>query len=129
MNYDAGHFHSTHWKERLKTLLAPLLARLGDESRYQAFVRETDFQKWAVQAQLQIQESKMFNTPLKGIYKAIPETQREDYMQRWLELEDWLNTIGIEYRDSLSSSWVTRNVILRKAFTSRQSPAPVTANP
>jgi SAM-dependent methyltransferase len=115
MNYDAGHFHSTHWKERLKTALAPLLARLGDESRYQAFVREADFERWATQANLTIIERKMFNTPLKGIFRAVPENHREEYMQRWLDLEEWLNTIGIQYRDSFSSSWVTRNILLQKS--------------
>lgn len=115
MNYDAGHFHSTHWKERLKTLLGGVLARLGNQAHYQAFVREADFRAWVTQAGLSIQEAKMFNTMLKGVYQHVPQEARADYLARWLELELWLNEAGIVYDDSLSSVWRTRNYVLKRA--------------
>jgi SAM-dependent methyltransferase len=113
MNYDAGHFHSTYWKEHVKTWVGGWLARMGNQSYFQAFVKETDFQQWAVQANLSIQEAKMFNTALKGVYHRIPVQQREAYMQRWLELENWLNTTNIDYSDKDSKTWYTRNYILQ----------------
>lgn len=113
INYDAGHFHSTYWKERVKNIIGPLLARLGNQRYYQAFVREADFRWMVAEAGLKITEAKSFNTPLKGIYRHIPEAQRGEYMRRWLALELWLNEVGIEYDDSLSSAWFTRNFILQ----------------
>ena len=114
MNYDAGHFHSTYWKERAKTLLGGVLARFGNQAYYQAFVREEDFKRWVQEAKLTIQEAKMFNTSLKGIYRTIPEAHKQAYVERWLEMEMWLNELGIAYHDALSKAWVTRNYILRR---------------
>ncbi|MCU0515225.1 MAG: class I SAM-dependent methyltransferase [Anaerolineae bacterium] len=114
INYDCGHFRSTYWKERLKNIVGPLLARLGQEGYYQAFVREADFRQMVAQAGLHIVEAQSFNTPLKGVYKHIPEAQRAAYMQRWLALEAWLNeSAGIVYDDSLAGTWFSRNFILR----------------
>ncbi len=115
MNYDAGHFHSTHWKERAKTVIGGFLARLGNQAYYQAFVREADFKRWVQQAGLTIREAKMFNTSLKGIYKIIPEAHKQAYLERWLELELWLNELGITYQDAYSKAWGTRNYILQRA--------------
>ncbi len=114
MNYDFGHFNSRQWKEQLKTLIGPWLARLGDESRYQAFVRWADFQRWAAAARLEVVEARMFNTQLKGLARAIPAEHLAEYHQRWLELELWLNTLPIPYHDGLARTWYTRNVILRR---------------
>lgn len=114
MNYDAGHFHSTHWKERAKTWVGGVLARLGNQAYYQAFVREADFKRWVKDAQLAVVEAKMFNTSLKGIYRTIPEAHKPAYIERWLALELWLNELGIAYHDGLSKAWVTRNYILQR---------------
>jgi cyclopropane fatty-acyl-phospholipid synthase-like methyltransferase len=116
MNYDSGHFQSHHWKERLKNIVGPVLARLGNQAYYQAFVREKDFHTWAQQAHLVIHESKLFNTRLKGVYKAIPTAHSNEFMRRWLELELWLNTLDIAYQDADSQHWFTRNFILQRAL-------------
>jgi cyclopropane fatty-acyl-phospholipid synthase-like methyltransferase len=113
INYDAGHFHSTYWKERVKNIVGPMLARAGNQAYFQQFVREDDFRRMVTEAGLKIAEAKSFNTPLKGVYKHIPEAQRTEYMRRWLAMELWLNEAGIDYDDSKSSSWYTRNFILQ----------------
>lgn len=115
MNYDAGHFIQPDVKERLKTLLGPLLAQLGDESRYQAFVYEADVTRWAASVGLHIEEGLMFNTALKGVYKTLPKAAQEDFMERWLELELWLNKQGPTYHDGLAATWRTRSLILRRS--------------
>ncbi len=108
INYDAGHFVQPSWKERLKNVVGPVLARLGNESRYQSFVHEADAQRWIRAAGLTVVESRMFNTRLKGVYKTLPESQREAFMARWLELELWMNQLEIAYNDSLAHTWFTR---------------------
>ncbi len=113
MNYDSGHFYSTYWKEHAKTLIGGWLARFGNQGYYQAFVHDAHFKQWAKEANLTILEGKMFNTVLKGIYKGVPAQHRQEYIQRWLELEDWLNTVGIAYQDSDAKTWHTRNFILQ----------------
>ncbi|MDX2136960.1 MAG: class I SAM-dependent methyltransferase [Chloroflexota bacterium] len=113
INYDAGHFQSHDLKERLKNVIGPVLARLGNEAYYQSFVREADFRRWAGEAQLEIIEAKSFNTALKGVYKQIPDSARSEYMQRWLEMETWLNNLSIPYDDRKATVWYTRNFILR----------------
>lgn len=115
VNYDAGHFVQPSWRDRLKNAIGPILARLGDESRYQAFVREADVQRWIRNAGLRVVESAMFNTHLKGVYKALPEDQREAFMPRWLQLELWLNQAGLVYHDSLAQTWFTRHFELALA--------------
>jgi 2-polyprenyl-3-methyl-5-hydroxy-6-metoxy-1,4-benzoquinol methylase len=108
INYDAGHFVQPTLRERLKNIVGPILARLGDESRYQAFVHEADVQRWIRAAGLTIVDNAMFNTRLKGVYKTLPEAQRAAFMPRWLELELWLNQCGLAYSDQLAHTWFTR---------------------
>lgn len=115
INYDAGHFVQPSWRDRLKNVLGPLLARMGDESRYQAFVHEADVQRWIQAAGLRVVDSAMFNTRLKGLYKTLPEAHRADFMPRWLELELWLNQTGVVYNDQLAHTWFTRYFELARA--------------
>lgn len=112
INYDSGHFQSRYWKERLKTRIGPLLARLGQEGYYQAFVREADFRRMVAAAGLSIVEAKSFNTALKGMYKHIPDAERPAYMTRWLAFEEALNAAAIPYTDDKAALWYTRNFIL-----------------
>lgn len=114
MNYDSGHFHSTRWKERAKSLIGPVLARFGNQSYYQAFVHEADFHRWVDAAGLVIRDSKMFNTTLKSIQKLVPPERRQEFAERWLDMELWLNTLGIDYTDRRSRLWYSRNFILQR---------------
>ena len=119
LNYDAGHFvRPSSLRERLKNVLGPVLAKLGDESRYQAFVHEQDVRRWISEAGLVVVESAMFNTALKGVYKTLPEAHRAEFMQRWLDVELWLNQVGLEYHDGLASTWFTRYFELALASAS-----------
>lgn len=116
INYDAGHFvDPVNLRERLKNLAGPLLARLGQERYFQAFVREADFLAMVSAAGLRVQEARSFNTMLKGVYKHVPQAGQAEFMQRWLELEQWLNEQDIRYDDSKARTWFTRNFILRRA--------------
>ncbi len=115
VNYDAGHFIiPAGWKDRAKNVIGPLLALIGVERYYQRFVREEDFRAMVNNANLEIAEVKMLNTYLKGVRKHIPAEHVVEYTQRWLEMELWLNEIGIEYDDTKAKTWLTRNFILRK---------------
>jgi SAM-dependent methyltransferase len=112
INYDAGHFRRAIPKDKLKNILGPILARLGKEQYYQAFVSEKDFARLIDEADLRIVEAKFFNTDLKGVYKVIPEASRDSYMQKWLDFELWLNEQGIIYNDLLAGTFLTRNYIV-----------------
>ncbi len=115
VNYDAGHFIvPAGWKDRAKTVIGPMLALIGIERYYQRFVREDDFRAMVNNANLEIVEAKMLNTPLKGVRKRIPAEHVVEYSRRWLDMELWLNELGIEYDDTQAKSWLTRNFVLRK---------------
>ena len=109
INYDSGHFvMPDSFKERVKNRVGPAMARIGVERFYQSFVMESDFHAMLEAAGLTVVEAKSFNTRLKGIHKIIPEAYREEYMARWLAYEEWLNELGIAYRDDLAKVWTTR---------------------
>ncbi len=115
INYDAGHFVApAGWRERVKNIVGPLLAPLGDERYYQSFVREADFRRMAQAAGLAIEEARSFNTHLKGLHKHIPAAHTEEHMRRWLDYELWLNTLDLPYDDSQARTWFTRNFVLRR---------------
>ena len=120
INYDSGHF--TDGGEKLITAIGKALVKLGVERYYQSFVREGDFRRMLAKTGLKILEEKFFNTGLKDIYKAIPESGREDYMKRWLEFELRLNELGIEYDDSRAGFFRTRNFILARGGIAVENP-------
>ena len=115
INYDAGHFIiPASRRERAKNVIGPLLAPLGIERYYQAFVHEADFRRMAAAANLVIEEVKSFNTRLKGVHKHIPPQHAEEHMQRWLDYELWLNSLELPYDDHQARTWLTRNYVLRR---------------
>src|SRR6266545_6493192 len=100
LNYDSGHFVADAVvTERVKAAAGRLLARLGLEGRYRAFVRELEFRTLAARAGLRIVDEKVFNTDLKRLYPLVSPDRRDDFMERWLEFELQLNELGLEYRD------------------------------
>ena len=101
-------------KERIKNIVGPLLAMVGIERYYQLFMPENDFQQMVIQAGMQVEEAKSFNTTLKGIHKVVPAQHQDEHLQRWLDYELWLNEIGTPYNDDLAKLWVTRNFVIRK---------------
>lgn len=112
INYDAGHFVDGGFRDKVKNIVGPLLARFGRERYYQAFVKEQEFQRIVQALDLRVIEAKSFNTRLKGLYKSIPERLRNDYMQHWLDFELWLNDQGLPYNDVQAGNFFTRNFIL-----------------
>ncbi|MBZ0277472.1 MAG: methyltransferase [Anaerolineae bacterium] len=115
INYDAGHFIApSTWREAAKNVVGPLLAPFGIERYYQRFVPQADFLKMVDHAGLAITEVKSFNTRLKGVHKLIPEAQRDEHMQRWLDYELWLNDLNLAYEDADARTWFTRNYIIKR---------------
>ena len=125
INYDSGHFVriKAGVPARANSLRHYLLARLGQEHRYEAFVSEAVFRNLASKAGLTICAANSFNTWLKSIYRFVPDAHKEAFMHRWLELELWLNEIGTPYTDAQAAWWLTRNFILR--HDTRSSPQSV----
>jgi SAM-dependent methyltransferase len=119
INYDAGHFVTPGplrpGTDRWQNLLSPIKAMLGYEKSYQSFVREREFKSLAQIVGLKIIDEKMFNTDLKTVYQLVPPEQREQFMARWLELELYLNSMGITYTDSMAPVFRTRNFIMTHA--------------
>lgn len=114
INYDAGHFvNPGNLREHVKNLVGPMLARVGQERYFQAFVPEADFLTMVAQLDLKVIESRSFNTALKGIYKVVPTENRAEFMEKWLDFEQWLNSLNIPYKDDQSKNWRTRNFIIR----------------
>lgn len=116
INYDAGHFvHPGSMKERVKNIVGPVLANFGVERYFQKFVHENNFEEMVQQSGMKIAEAKSFNTSLKGIHKIVPDTHKDEHLQRWLDYELWLNEIGTPYNDNLAKYWVTRNFVIQKS--------------
>jgi SAM-dependent methyltransferase len=115
VNYDAGHFvDPPDLRERVKNVVGPLLARLGQERYYQSFVGEADFRSMLTAVGLEVVEAQSFNTHLKGLFRLVPPHEQATYMERWLALELWLNAHALPYTDEQASSFYTRNFLLRR---------------
>ncbi len=119
INYDAGHFvdpapasifsiGSDRWKNRF----GRLMARLGREQYFQAFVREAEFRSLLEETGLMALEGRHFNTDLKNIYKLVPAHKVEEYMKRWLDFELYLNNMPIRYDDTMAKWFRTRNFVI-----------------
>ncbi|MEP6987231.1 MAG: hypothetical protein ABI970_16630 [Chloroflexota bacterium] len=67
------------------------------------------------QLNFKVIEARSFNTQLKGVYKTIPAEHRADFMEKWLDFEQWMNSLNMPYKDAQSRYWLTRNFILKNA--------------
>ncbi len=113
LNYDSGHFGAdAATVERTKAAAARLLARVGYESRYRAVVRDEELNRLLTASSLRVVDDKGFNTDLKVTYRAVPDAQRDVFMERWLACELELNAGGVTYDERV---FRTRNVILEHA--------------
>lgn len=117
INYDAGHFVVISGGHiRLKRAVARTIrAYFGDDRFYRAFVAQKDFQSLIDAVGFQVDDIKHLNTWLKSIFKFIPEAHKEEFMQRWLDFELWINEIGTPYDDSKAGWFLTTNYILKHA--------------
>ena len=119
INYDSGHFTepppTPPWvagSERWKNRFGGLMARIGYERYFQAFVREDEFRSLLDDTGLRVLDDKFFNTDLKNVYKLIPSQDIDDYMRRWLEFELYLNQLAIHYNDAMAKRFRTRNFVI-----------------
>ena len=116
MNYDSGHFTVSGLRERINGRIGQVLAHVGYERYYQAFVKEKDFARLVEQTGLKIVESKSFNVhTLKGYYKKVPENQKAKFAERWVDFELSINELSVPYDDSQARIFGTRNFILTHA--------------
>jgi hypothetical protein len=75
-------------------------------------VKEDEFRSLIKSVGLRIVEERIFNTDLKSVYRFVPPDHRAEFMVRWLDLELYLNSLGIPYRDSMATVFYTRNFVL-----------------
>lgn len=120
INYDAGHFTTESTTSQHQTAMRAarqavaqffrnfLAERLGRDVYYQRFVTETSFIQDCALAGLRITESLSFNTALKLAFRHVKESARAEYMQRWFDLELWLNANAYPYQDSMAPIFTTR---------------------
>jgi SAM-dependent methyltransferase len=100
LNYDYGHFgREATAVDRVKTLL-----------RLQGPVDTDGFRRIATAAGLRIVDEKAFNTDLKLAFRDVPPERQDEFMQRWLDVELYLNELGLDR----SPVWRTRNFVLER---------------
>jgi SAM-dependent methyltransferase len=100
VNYDYGHFgREATAADRVKTLL-----------RLQAPVDTEEFRRLATAVGLRILDEKAFNTDLKLAFRDVPSERQDDFMRRWLDVELYLNELGLDR----SPVWRTRNFVLER---------------
>lgn len=115
VNYDSGHFTRPGARDRFKTAFGPLLARLGREQWFQAFVREAELRELTRDAGLEILEARSFNTDLKLLYRLVPEFAQEAFTDLWLDFELAVGALAPPYEDAHARWFMTRNLVLRRA--------------
>ena len=103
LNYDDGHFRNvldlqdyTTWipaiRPRFRTLISPLMAKLGDESNYQRRVIAEEVDQMVKRAGFSIEQVDYHNLAcLKGLAKSIPDYKKQDFSSWWLDTEITLN--------------------------------------
>lgn len=119
MNYDHGHFVVGSRSDTVKNLIGPVLARLGNESKYQRFVTRSAVSSWSADAGLSLREQKFFNLrSLKELSHRVPEDQRMSYQKEWLASELRLNSL-LTYHDELASELLTVNLVFARSAARR----------
>lgn len=115
VNYDAGHFRFPTRRDRVKNVAGPLLARLGREDWYQAFVSETEFRDLVTVSGLRVVEARSFNTAAKDVYHRVAPESRTEFMRAWLAFELAASDLVEPYADADSRLFRTRNFVLMRA--------------
>jgi trans-aconitate methyltransferase len=110
LNYDVGHFTADRTvAERLRARVGSLLARVGNEAHYRATLHEEEFAHLLRDAGFRVAEEHGFNTDLKVVWRDVPESARDAFMERWLAFELELNADGIGWGSRI---FRTRNLVL-----------------
>lgn len=113
INYDAGHFVTGAWKDRIKTAVSPALRLARIDRHYQGFVKRAEFAAAVEAAGLAVVEEKWFNAyTLKRLSAALARDVFDDV---WLAAELHFNDIGLPDDDSLTRYFGTRNYILARS--------------
>ena len=103
LNYDDGHFRNfldlnaprlwpSQCKKWLHNLLTKRLAQAGKISQFQMRVDRTTIEKLIAETGFRVLRAFYSNlSSLKGLYKTIPDQNRQDFSRLWLTLENELN--------------------------------------
>lgn len=103
LNYDDGHFRNmldlsdpATWmqavRSRLRTLVSPFFAILGEQAKYQKRIIANDADRSVSEAGFMIDRIEYNNLEsLKNLFKTIPDDQKEEFARMWLDLEQTLN--------------------------------------
>jgi SAM-dependent methyltransferase len=126
VNYDSGHFTTETTTRAHQTAIRALrqglaqffrnllVDRFGMNVYYQKFVSEAEFLQGCAAAGLRIEQARSFNTGLKTIYRYVREDAREEFMQRWLDLELWIDEHARPFDDSQAAHFTTRGYVLTR---------------
>lgn len=128
LNYDDGHFRVSldlsdlsSWVVNLRVwlhnLLAPLLAKAGYKTKFQARVYKEELHHLLELVGFEIYEEFYGNIRcLKGLYKYISQNKREVFMDMWVSFEKQLNE---QFREKLEESYAGDDVNLWRFMASR----------
>jgi cyclopropane fatty-acyl-phospholipid synthase-like methyltransferase len=107
LNYDAGHFRSRNWKERIMVPVSQMLAAFGMEGPYMKRVDDRLFQSQAAAIGFRVTGVRKHNLPsLKGLMRGADD----ELLKAWFALEEKLGQVyAPEQLDSVM--WSTTLII------------------
>jgi cyclopropane fatty-acyl-phospholipid synthase-like methyltransferase len=109
LNYDAGHFRSHDWKERLLVPFSQFLAMLGYEKPYMKKVDDRVFQGQAAAIGFHVTGVRKHNLhPLKGLMRGADD----ELLKAWFALEEKLGQVYTP--EQLDRAMWSTTVILQK---------------
>jgi len=128
LNYDDGHFRVwldlsdvSSWGVNLRVLLhnilAPLLAKAGYKTKFQARVYKEELHRLLELVGFEVYEEFYGNIGcLKGLYKYITQNKIGDFMNMWISFEEQLNE---RFREKLGENYAGDDVNLWRFMGSR----------
>ncbi len=109
LNYDAGHFRSKNWKERLMVPVSQLLAIIGIEGPYMKRVDDAEFRRQAEAQGFRVLGMRKHNLgSLKGFMRGAPD----DAVRVWYGFEDRLGSLFTA--EQLNSIMLSTTLVLEK---------------
>lgn len=109
LNYDAGHFRSKKWRERIMVPISQWLAKAGYEGSYMKQVNDKEFCALAVRVGFRMLTLRKHNlAPLKGLLRGAPP----EAVDAWYTLEERLGDVMTP--ESLDKVMYSTTVVLEK---------------
>lgn len=109
LNYDAGHFRSKRWKERLMVPVSQWLAKIGIQGPYMKEVNDAEFSAQAIHSGFRVVGIRKHNlASLKGLLRGAPG----EAVDAWYDFEERLG-LCMEPK-ALHKSMLSTTLILEK---------------